>query len=124
VLVFPKITKAGFIVGGENGQGTMFMGRAVIGYFQITAGSIGLQAGAQTYGYALFFMNQKAIDYVRQSDGWSIGTGPTVVIVDKGAATSLNTTTLRKDVYAVAFDQRGLMAGIGLQGSKISHIKP
>jgi lipid-binding SYLF domain-containing protein len=82
VLVFPEITKAGFIVGGENGDGVLYLGRSVAGFYSITAGSIGLQAGAQKYGYALFFMNQKALDYLRRSDGWSIGTGPTVVIVD------------------------------------------
>lgn len=124
VLVFPEITKAGFIVGGENGQGVMFVGPRVAGFFQISAGSFGLQAGAQKYGYALFFLNDKAIDYVRSKQGFSIGTGPSVVLVDKGFARSMNTTTLRKDVYAVAFDQRGLMGGLGLQGSKISEIEP
>ena len=124
VLVFPEITKAGFIVGGENGQGVMFVGAKVVGFFQISAGSFGLQAGAQKYGYALFFLNDKAIDYVRSKQGFSIGTGPSVVLVDKGFARSMNTTTLRKDVYAVAFNQRGLMGGLGLQGSKISEIEP
>lgn len=124
VLVFPEITKAGFIVGGENGEGVLLMGQQVVGFFRTSAGSIGLQAGAQKYGYALFFMNDKAIDYVRRNQGFSIGSGPSVVLVDKGFAKSLNTTTLRKDIYAVVFDQRGLMGGIGLQGSKISQIKP
>lgn len=124
VLVFPEITKAGFIVGGENGQGVMFAGPKVVGFFQISSGSFGLQAGAQKYGYALFFLNDKAIDYVRSKQGFSIGSGPSVVLVDKGFARSMNTTTLRKDVYAVAFNQRGLMGGLGLQGSKISEIDP
>jgi len=124
VLVFPEITKAGFIVGAENGQGVMFMGPSVVGYYQITAGSFGLQFGAQKYGLAMFFMNPQAIDYLRRNRGFSVGAGPSVVAVDKGAAKGLSTTTGLQDIYAVAFDQRGLMAGLTLQGSKISQINP
>jgi lipid-binding SYLF domain-containing protein len=40
--------------------------------------------------------------------------------MDKGAATGISTTTGKSDVYAFFFDQKGLMAGIGLQGTKIS----
>jgi lipid-binding SYLF domain-containing protein len=124
VLVFPEITKAGFIVGAQNGDGVMFMGRNVIGFYSITAGSFGLQFGAQKYGLAMFFMNPQAIDYLRRNRGFSVGAGPSVVAIDKGASKHLSTTTGLQDVYAVAFDQRGLMAGLTVQGSKISEINP
>jgi lipid-binding SYLF domain-containing protein len=124
VLVFPTITKAGFIVGAENGQGVMFMGPSVVGFFQITGGSFGLQFGAQTYGLALFFMNQQAINYLRRNKGFSIGAGPSVTAVDQGVAKGLSTTTGLQDIYAEAFDQRGLMASVSIQGSKISEISP
>jgi lipid-binding SYLF domain-containing protein len=124
VLVFPEITKAGFIVGAQNGEGVMFMGRNVVGFYSIASGSFGLQFGAQKYGLALFFMNQQAIDYLRRNRGFSVGAGPSVVAVDKGASKQLSTTTGLQDIYAVAFDQRGLMAGLTLQGSKISQINP
>lgn len=124
VLVFPEITKAGFIVGAENGQGVMFMGPRVAGFYQITGGSFGLQAGAQTFGLALFFMNRRAIDYLRQNKGFSIGAGPSVVAVNKGASKGLSTTTGLQDIYAEAFDRRGLMASLSVQGSKISQINP
>lgn len=124
VLVFPKITKAGFIVGAENGQGVMFMGPRVLGFYQITAGSFGLQFGAKTFGLALFFMNDRAIDYLRRNRGFSVGAGPSVVAVNKGAGIVASTTTGLQDIYAEAFDQRGLMAGLTVQGSKISEISP
>lgn len=124
VLVFPKIYKAGFLVGGEHGQGTLFKGKEPVRYYEISAVSLGLQAGAQTFGYALFFMNQKSLNYLDKSDGWALGSGPSLVAWDKSVASSLSTTTLSQDVFAVPFGAQGLMAGMGLEGSKITHIAP
>ncbi len=76
------------------------------------------------FSYALFFMNDAALDYLNKSDGWAIGTGPSVVVVDQSLAASLTSTTLSQDVYAVPFGQKGLMAGIGIEGSKVTHITP
>ena len=84
------------------------------------AGSYGLQAGVQKFGYALFFMNQKAVDWINNTRGWEIGTGPSVVLVDKGMARTITTDTMHSGIYAFTFDQRGLMAGLGIQGSKIT----
>jgi lipid-binding SYLF domain-containing protein len=124
VLVFPSITKGGFIVGGQYGVGALRKGGKTIGYFNTVAGSWGFQAGIEKYSYALFFMNKKAMTTLKNRKGWEIGTGPTVVIVDAGFGKSMTSTTLKDDVYAVIFDQKGLMAGIGLQGSKITRIHP
>jgi lipid-binding SYLF domain-containing protein len=124
VLVFPRILKAGFLVGGQHGDGALFSGGKTLGYYKTVAASYGLQAGVQKFGYALFFMTQGDLDYLRKSDGWEIGTGPSVVIVDQGMARSFTTTTLKKGVYAFAFGQKGLMAGLGLQGTKITKIHP
>lgn len=124
VLVFPEITKAGIIVGAQNGQGALFMGPRVMGFYQITAGSFGLQFGAQKSGLALFFMNRRALDYVQNNHGFSIGAGPSVTAVNKGASKHLGTATGLQDIYAVPFDQRGLMAGVTITGSKISEIHP
>jgi lipid-binding SYLF domain-containing protein len=124
VLVFPDIWKAGFIVGAQGGNGALRRGGKTIGYYNSVAASYGLQAGVQAFGYALFFMNESALEYLDKSDGWEIGTGPSIVIVDKGIAKSLSSTTLKENVYAIIFDQKGLMAGIGIQGSKITRIHP
>jgi lipid-binding SYLF domain-containing protein len=68
-------------------------------------------------------MNQKAVNYIDRSEGWEIGVGPTVVIVNEGVAKNLSTSTLKDDAYAFIFDQKGLMAGVSIEGSKISRIK-
>ena len=124
ILVFPGIYKAGFIVGGAGGDGALLKGGKTAAYYRSLAASYGLQAGAQRFGYALFFMNDAALAYLDKSEGWEIGVGPTIVVADAGLAKSLTTTTARSDVYAFIFDQKGLMAGIGIQGSKITRISP
>lgn len=122
VLVFPNVVKAGFIFGGQEGEGTLFVHGKPSGRYRTVAGSYGLQAGVQKFGYALFFMNQKAVDWINEAHGWAIGTGPSVVLVDKGTARTIDTDTLHSGIYAFTFDQEGLMAGLGIQGSKISRI--
>jgi lipid-binding SYLF domain-containing protein len=122
VLVFPDVMKAGFIFGAQGGQGILFLHGQPRGRYRTVAASYGLQAGVQKYGYALFLMNQEAVDWVNNTRGWEIGTGPSVVIVDKGMARSFSTDTLHSGIYPFTFDQQGLMAGLGLQGSKIMRI--
>ena len=124
ILVFPNIVKGGFLFGGQFGDGALRSGGRTLGYYRTLSASYGLQAGIQTYGYALFLMNDKARAYLDESKGWEIGVGPTLVVVDKGTASALTTTTARSDVYAFFFDQQGLMAGLGLQGTKIVRIHP
>lgn len=124
ILVFPTIVKGGFLVGAAYGDGVLFKGDRVAGYYNSTAGSFGLQAGIQKFGYALFFMTDSDLNYLNRSEGWELGVGPSITIVDQGIATSFTTTTARQGVYGFFFEQRGLMAGIGLQGTKITRIHP
>jgi lipid-binding SYLF domain-containing protein len=122
ILVFPSMLKAGFMFGGQIGEGALRQGGRTTGYYNSVAASYGFQAGAQKFGYALFFMNRAALDQLNDTDGFEIGIGPSVVLVDKGMGKSMTSNTLTSDVYAFIFDQKGLMAGIGIQGSKITRI--
>ena len=122
ILVFPGIVKGGLIIGGQYGEGALRKEGKTAGYYNTVAASYGLQAGVQKFGYALFFITGNALDYLKKSEGWEIGTGPSLVIVDEGVAGSLTTTTAKSDIYAFFFDQKGLMAGIGIQGSKITKV--
>jgi lipid-binding SYLF domain-containing protein len=123
ILIFPGIVKGGLIIGGQYGEGALRVNGKTAGFFNTVAASYGLQAGVQKFGYALFFMTDSALKYLESSDGWEIGVGPSIVIVDEGIAKSLTTTTAKSEIYAFFFDQKGLMAGIGLQGTKITRIK-
>ena len=124
VLVFPKIVKAGLIVGGAYGEGELIREGGPTEYFNSASASWGLQAGAQSYGYVVFLMNNKAVRYLHRTQGWEIGVGPTVVVVNEGVAKNLSTSTLKDDAYAFIFDQQGLMASLSIEGSKISRIHP
>jgi lipid-binding SYLF domain-containing protein len=124
VLVFPDIRKGAFMVGAQYGYGALRRGSHTAAYYRTSAASYGFQGGVKKFAYALFFMTDSAVDYLNQSGGWAIGTGPSVVVVDQGMARSLTTTSLRSDVYAFIFGQSGLMGGIGIEGSKITKITP
>ena len=123
ILIFPNMVKAGLIFGGAYGEGELQQGSKVDGYYNSVTGSWGFQAGAQSYSYVVFLMNAKALRYIHQSHGWEIGVGPTVVVVDQGMAKNLSTSTLKDDAYAFIYSQQGLMAGVSLEGTKISRIK-
>jgi lipid-binding SYLF domain-containing protein len=123
VLVFPNIVKAGFILGAHYGEGVLLENGKLVAHYNSVAGSYGLQAGVQSFGYAMFLMTDNALQYLDKSNGWELGVGPSIVVVDLGKAKSLTTTTLKDDVYAFIFDQKGLMAGLGLQGSKITKLE-
>lgn len=124
VLVFPKITKAGLVVGGQYGDGVLFRGDKIVGYYNTSGASYGFQAGAQQYGYAMFLMNEKAVHALTKNEGFEVGVGPSVVVVDQGMGKTMTTTTATEDIYAFIFSQKGLMAGVGIQGNKITKIAP
>ena len=124
VLVFASVTKAGFGIGGQYGEGALLKGGKAVAYYSTAGASYGLQAGAQTYGYAMFFMNEAALKQLDRTDGYEIGVGPSVVVLDEGKAKAMTSTTMKDDIYAFIFSQQGLMAGLGVQGNKITKINP
>jgi lipid-binding SYLF domain-containing protein len=124
ILVFPTVTKAGLGIGGQYGEGTLLTKGTAAAYYKTTGASFGLQAGGQKYGYAMFFMNAKALDEFTKASGFEVGVGPSVVLVDDGMAKTTTTTTMKDDIYAFIFGQKGLMAGLGIQGNKITKITP
>ena len=124
ILIFPDVLKGGFMIGAQLGNGVLRQNGRTTGYYNIVAASYGWQVGIQQFGYALFLMNDSAMAYLNNTDGWQVGVGPSIVVMDQGMARSIDTTTVQKDVYAFIFDQSGLMAGTGLQGSKITRLGP
>ena len=122
ILVFPNVVRAGFLAGVSHGAGELIENGKVTGYYATTSVSYGFQAGVQQYAYVMLFMTDAALNNLKTSSDFEVGVGPTVVMVDQGMAKNLNTETAKSDVYAMVFDQRGLMAGTALRGTKISHI--
>ena len=126
-LVFPNVVKAGFLVGVLYGDGALVRakqggGYYIASYYNMSAVSYGYQAGVQSFGYVLALMTDAAVENVETSQGWELGVGPSVVVVDAGVARTLTTETAKSDVYAFTFGQKGLMAGLGLQGTKVTRL--
>jgi|SRR6266550_896760 len=124
VLVFPSIVKGGFIIAGQFGDGALRKNGKTVAYYRSLAASYGFQAGVQAFGYVLFFMDDASVQYLDNSAGFELGTGPSLVVLDAGFGKNLSSTTLQKGIYAFIFDQKGLMGGVGIQGSKITRINP
>jgi lipid-binding SYLF domain-containing protein len=124
VLVFPSIVKGGFLIAGQYGDGALRKNGKTVAYYRSLAASYGFQAGIQAYGYVLFFMDNESLQYLDNTAGFELGTGPSLVVLDAGFGKALSTTTLQKGIYAFIFDQKGLMGGVGIQGTKITKINP
>jgi len=122
VLVFPDIKKAAVLVGGQTGQGTMFANGKVVGHYRADGVLAGLELGAQSFSYVMFFMSDKALQSLHESKGFEVGTDPNIVLVDAGAAKNISTTTAQADVYSYIFGQKGLMGGISVEGLKITRL--
>lgn len=122
ILIFPSVVKAGLMVGGEYGEGVLRKDGKTVSYYNTSGVSYGMQAGAQKFGYALFLMTDGAVRALDAAEGLEIGVGPSVVVMDDGMAKKMSSTTTKSDVYAFIFSQKGLMAGLGLQGNKITKL--
>ncbi|GAB6061361.1 BPSL1445 family SYLF domain-containing lipoprotein [Deferrisoma palaeochoriense] len=122
VLVFPKVIKAGFGVGGEYGEGALRVGGKTVAYYSTAAASIGFQLGAQVKTVILLFLTQEALDGFRRSEGWEVGVDGSVALVNIGAGGTIDTTTLKKPIVAFVFGQKGLMYNLTLEGAKFTRV--
>ncbi|NPT55249.1 BPSL1445 family SYLF domain-containing lipoprotein [Paraburkholderia elongata] len=123
VLVFPSVLQAGFIVGGQYGEGALRVGGGTVGYYSTISGSLGLTAGAQSKAIIFLFMTQDSLDTFRNADGWSAGGDASVALVKMGANGAIDTTTATAPVEVFVLTNSGLMADISLQGTKVSRLK-
>lgn len=122
VLVFPKVLKAGFGIGGEYGEGALRIDGETVDYYNTVAGSFGFQFGAQAKTIILMFMQQAALEDFRTSEGWEAGADGSVALVTLGAGGSVDTTNMKDPIVAFVFGQKGLMYNLTLEGSKFTKL--
>jgi lipid-binding SYLF domain-containing protein len=120
VLVFPEITKAGFIVGAEHGAGALRVGGKSIAYYETGGASFGLQAGAERHSMALVFMTSDALQRFQNSRGWDVGGDASVAVVRTGVGGKLDTMQMTKPVQVFVYGSKGLMGSLSLEGTKIT----
>ncbi|WP_313622973.1 YSC84-related protein [Achromobacter sp.] len=120
VLVFPAVLSASFIVGAQHGTGVLRVSGQDTGYFSITGGSIGFQAGAQSKAMVVLFMTEDALAKFRASSGWTVGADATVAVANVGVNGSIDSNTAQQPIVGFVLNNGGLMAGVSVDGSKIS----
>jgi lipid-binding SYLF domain-containing protein len=123
VMIFPDIFKAGFVIGGEGGNGVLMVRDANKGWSQpafytLAAGSVGLQIGGQSSETIFTIMSDKALqavlnDQMKFGGDMSIAAGP----IGKGIGAN-TTTNLDADVYTFA-KTAGLYGGVSFNGAGI-----
>ena len=124
VLVMPNITKAGYIVGGQYGQGVLQINGENVQYYSLAAGTLGYQIGAEQYDMVILFMTDEALNKFRKSEGWEAGVDAEVTLIKAGANLSVETLKSQHPVAGFIFDQKGLMAGVSIKGAKFTPIHP
>jgi lipid-binding SYLF domain-containing protein len=122
VLVFPTITSGAIGIGAEYGEGALRVGGKTVDYYSAAAGSIGLQLGGQQRSDIILFMTDEALDKFRNSSGWEAGVDGTITVIETGASGALTTTNYPDPILAFTIGQKGLMAGVSLQGAKFTKI--
>ncbi|PRF81155.1 hypothetical protein C6Q19_20830 [Burkholderia cenocepacia] len=123
VLVFPEVIQAGFIVGGQSGNGALRVGGSTVGYYNTSSLSVGLQAGAQSKAVVFLFMTQQALDEFRGSDGWAAGAGASVALVKMGANGAVDSNTATAPIQVVVLTNAGLMGDVSINGTKVTKLK-
>ena len=122
VLVFPKVIKAGFGIGGEYGEGALRIGGKTVEYYSTAAASIGFQLGAQSKSTVLVFLTNNALSNFRNSDGWKAGVDGSIALVKWGVGEDINTIDIKDPVVGFVFSNKGLMYNLTLEGSKFTKI--
>lgn len=122
VLVFAEVIKAGFVIAGEGGEGALRIGGKTTGYYSIFSGSVGFQAGGQKRDIIMVFLDAEVLKQFRASNGWKAGIDGNITLIDVGASGTIDTATLKKPIVAFMVGQKGLMAGVSLDGSKITKL--
>jgi len=122
-LVFPNVIKAGLVVGGEYGEGALRIGGKSEEYYNIASASFGFQIGAQGYTIVMVFLNEDVLKKFRESSGWEAGVDGSVAVAEWGVGKDINSQNFKDPIVGFVFGNKGLMAGISIEGSKISRLK-
>ena len=122
VLVFPKVIKAGFGIGGEYGEGALRIHGKTVDYYSTAAASIGFQLGAQSKSIVLVFLTKKALSDFRESDGWKAGVDGSVAVIKWGVGEDINTIDIKYPIIGFVFSNKGLMYNLTIEGSKFTKI--
>lgn len=125
VAIFPAVTKAGLGIGGQTGEGVVFLrqsngrwtGPAFMG---ISGASIGFQIGVQSVGLVLVITNEQGLRAFTGGNSFKLGADVAIAAGPVGRDTSAATDGRAKaSIYSYSMS-KGLFAGISIDGSVIN----
>jgi lipid-binding SYLF domain-containing protein len=122
VLIFPRVTKGGAGVAGEFGEGVLQLKGKPAGYYSVASASIGLTLGVARHSEIILFMTRESLEKFTQSQGWSVGADTAVALVSEGAGGQYDSAVVGRPIIAFVFGEKGLLADLSLEGSKITKI--
>ncbi|MCH7821096.1 MAG: hypothetical protein IIA07_03675 [Proteobacteria bacterium] len=121
-LVFPRVIKIGVGIGAETGEGALRIGGATVDYYRTSAGSIGLQLGAQAKSIVIAFMTIESLNKFRNASGWKVGVDGSIALIDLGVGKTIDTQNVKDPVIGFIFGSKGLMYNLTLEGSKFTKL--
>lgn len=122
VLVFPDVLEAGFMFAAHRGEGALRVGGETKSFHATTSGSFGLQAGAQSTAIFVLFMTEQALAQFQSGSGWTAGADASVTLLTVGASAQVSTATAQQPVIGYVLSNRGLMAGLSLDGTRVTRL--
>jgi lipid-binding SYLF domain-containing protein len=123
-LVFPSVIKAGLIIGGKYDEGALRINGVTKHYYDMTAASIGFQAGAQEYSMLIAYLSDAALTNFVKSNGWEAGVDGSITVSDWGKSKDISSMSFEKPIIAFIYGEKGLMASISIAGTKFRRIAP
>ena len=124
VLVIPRMWKAGVLIGFEFGEGALIVDGIKVQYYKALTTSLGLQVGVGSKDLIMLFFDDTAMDNFLYSSGWEVGVDGAVALFTMGAAGSSDTITIKDPIIGFVFGQKGLLAGVSIEGTKFTKIWP
>ncbi len=121
-LVFPRVIKVGIGLGAETGEGVLRVGGQTAAYYRTTAGSVGLQLGAQAKSIVIVFMTKESLLKFQNSNGWKVGVDGSIALIDLGAGKTIDSHNIKDPVVGFIFGSKGLMYNLTLEGSKFTKL--
>ena len=124
ILVIPRMWKAGVLLGFEFGEGALIVDGIKIQYYKALTTSVGLQIGVGSKDLIVLFFDDTAMDNFLYSSGWEVGVDGAVAIFSRGAAGAVDSITFKDPIVGFVFGQKGLIAGVSMEGTKFTKIWP
>jgi len=115
-VVFPKIVKGGFLLGGNYGEGYLIRDGEVMALVDVSGGNLGLQAGAQTYAQVTYILSEQKYTELLNKNRVSIG--GTLAYGRRGQIETsiLISDAFTHDLYTVVLDETGTIFGASIDG--------